>query len=78
MQVLVDMGICAIDEYNKMEESNQTSIHKVKELEAVSLAKDGITISLNATNAVLVAANPVRYRRIMLVFYVVQVIFCIY
>jgi len=56
--VLADMGLACIDEIDKMEEGDRSSMHQAMEQQEISVAKAGINATLKARCAILAAANP--------------------
>ncbi|AGI48523.1 putative ATPase involved in replication control, Cdc46/Mcm family [Thermoplasmatales archaeon BRNA1] len=56
--VLADKGLACIDELDKMTAEDRSSLHEAMESQRISVAKAGITATLQCRCSLLAAANP--------------------
>jgi replicative DNA helicase Mcm len=56
--VLANQSVCAIDEFEKMDKSDQVAMHEAMSLQQISIAKATIMATLPSRTSVLAGANP--------------------
>ncbi len=56
--VLADKGLACVDELDKMTKEDRSSMHEAMEQQTISVAKAGITATLQSRCSILGAANP--------------------
>ncbi|MFL2947449.1 MAG: AAA family ATPase [Candidatus Poseidoniales archaeon] len=56
--VLADLGLCAVDEFDKMTPDDRGAMHEAMEQQRININKGGISATMPTRCAVLAAANP--------------------
>lgn len=56
--VIADKGVACVDELDKMSEYDRSAMHQIMESQIITVAKAGITATLQARCSILGAANP--------------------
>ncbi|MEM5766034.1 MAG: LAGLIDADG family homing endonuclease [Candidatus Aenigmatarchaeota archaeon] len=56
--VMCNKSLCAIDEFEKVEKSDQVALHEAMEQQTISIAKASIVATLPAQTSILAGGNP--------------------
>ena len=56
--VLADLGLCAVDEFDKMTADDRGAMHEAMEQQRININKGGVSATMPTRCAVLAAANP--------------------
>jgi len=56
--VLADMGLCAVDEFDKMSPDDRSAMNEAMEQQVININKGGISATMRTRCAILAASNP--------------------
>lgn len=56
--VLADLGLCAVDEFDKMDDKDRGAMHEAMEQQLININKGGLSATMRTRCAILAAANP--------------------
>ena len=56
--VLADLGLCAVDEFDKMDDKDRGAMHEAMEQQIININKGGLSATMRTRCAILAAANP--------------------